>query len=49
MSSLTKPVIAQHIPAISKSYFHNIHDLRRIRDTIDQTTACTIAANLNRL
>jgi len=37
---------AQHISAISKSCFHNIRDLRRIRDTIDQTTAYTIATSL---
>jgi len=37
---------AQHISAVSKSRFHNIRDLRRIRNTIDQTTACTIAASL---
>jgi len=31
-----------HISSISKSCFLNIRDLRRIRNTIDQTTACTI-------
>jgi len=30
---------AQHISSISKSCFLDIHDLRRIRKTIDQTTA----------
>jgi len=34
---------AQHISAVSKSCFHNIRDLRHIRNTIDQTTACIIA------
>jgi len=37
---------AQHISAISKSCFHKICDKRRIRNTIDQTTACTIATSL---
>jgi len=39
---------AQRISAVSKSCFHNIRDLRRIRNrpTIDQTTACTIAISL---
>jgi len=37
---------AQHISAVSKSCFHNIRDLRRIRNAIDQTTACTIATSL---
>jgi len=39
---------AQHITAVSKSYFHNIRDPRRIRNTIDQTAACrpTIATSL---
>ena len=36
----------QYISAISKSYFHDIRDLRRIRNTIDLTTACTIATSL---
>lgn len=35
----------QHI-SVSKSCFLNIRDLRRIRRTIDRTTACTIAASL---
>jgi len=34
---------AQYNSSISKSYFHNICDLRRIHNSIDQTTACTIA------
>ena len=34
------------IAAISKSCFHDIRDLRRIRNTIDLTTACTIATSL---
>jgi len=33
----------QHISAVSKSCVHHIRDLRRIRNSIDQTTACTIA------
>jgi len=33
---------AQHISSFSKSCFLNIRDLRRIRNTTDQTTACTI-------
>jgi len=37
---------AQHISSTSKSCFLNIHDLRRIRNTIDQTTACPIATSL---
>jgi len=32
--------------SISKSCFLNIRDVRRIRNTIDQTTACTIATFL---
>jgi len=34
---------AQHISAVSKSCFHYIRDLRRICNTINQTTAYTIA------
>ena len=37
---------SQHISAISKSCFHDIRDLRRIRNTIDLTSACTIATSL---
>ena len=37
---------AQHISSISKSCFLSIRDLRRIRSTIDQTTASTIATSL---
>ena len=38
----------QLVSAISKSCFHDIRDLRRklIRNTIDLTTACTIATSL---
>jgi len=44
VSSLIKNLsFAQHISTISKSCFYNIRDLRRIRNTIDQVTACTIA------
>jgi len=42
VSSLIKISFAQLISSISKSCFQNIRDLRRIRSTIDQTTACTI-------
>jgi len=40
--------IAQHRPvsAVCKSCFHNIWDLRRIRNTLNQTTPCTIATSL---
>ena len=37
---------AQHISCISKSCFLNIRDLRRIRNTMDHTTASTIATSL---
>jgi hypothetical protein len=37
---------SQHISAVSKSCFYHIRDLRRIRNTIDHTTACTIATSL---
>jgi len=40
---------AQHISSTPKSCFANfanIRDLRRIRNTIDQTTACTITTSL---
>jgi len=40
--------LAQPISAVSKSSFHNIRDLRRIRNIFDQTTACTIATSLIR-
>jgi len=39
--------LARHISAVSKSCFHNIRDVRgRILNTIDQTTACTIATSV---
>jgi len=38
--------LAQHTTSISKSCFLNICDLRHIRNTTDQTTACTIATSL---
>jgi len=38
--------LAQHISAVFKSCFHNICDRRRIRNTIGQTTACTIDTSL---
>ena len=34
------------ITSLSKSCFYHIHDLRRIRDTLDFTTACTIGTSL---
>jgi len=37
---------AQHISSVSKACFLNIRDLRRIRQTIDHATACTIATSL---
>jgi len=40
---------AQHISAVSKSCFHNIRDPRRIRNTIDQTTAWTITISVKLL
>jgi len=48
VSSLIKKNMSfvQHISSISKSCFLNIRDLRRIRNTIDQTTTCTIATSL---
>jgi len=38
--------LAQHISAVSNSCFHNIIELRYFRNTIDQTTACTITTSL---
>jgi hypothetical protein len=37
---------SEHISAISISCFQHIHDLRRIRNTINLLTACTIASSL---
>ena len=37
---------SQHISTVSKSCFYHIRDLTRIRNTIDHTTACTIATSL---
>jgi hypothetical protein len=37
---------SEHISAISKSCFNHIQVLRRLRNSIDQTTACTIATAL---
>jgi len=37
---------AQHILAVSKPCFHNISDLRRIRNTNDQTIVCSNATSL---
>ena len=34
------------IKSLSKSCFYHINDLRRIRDTLDFTTACTIGTSL---
>ena len=38
--------ISDHLSAVSKSCLYHIRDLRRIRSTIDRTTACTIATSL---
>jgi hypothetical protein len=38
---------SQHIFAVSTSCFNDNHDLRRIRNTIIHTIACTIATSLN--
>jgi len=46
VSSLIKICHLHNMSAISKSCFHNICDLRHIRNFIDQTTACTIAISL---
>ena len=37
---------SDHISYISKSCFSHIRDLRRIRNTLDHKTACTIATSL---
>jgi hypothetical protein len=37
---------SEHMSTVSKSCFSQIRDLRRIRNTIDRTTACTIASSL---
>ena len=37
---------SDHISNISKTCFAHIRDLRRIRNTLDHTTACTIATSL---
>jgi len=37
------PSFAQYIAAVSESCFHTIRDLRRVRNTNEQTTACHIA------
>ena len=36
---------AQHVSSVSKACFLNIRDLRRIRNTVDHSTACTIATS----
>jgi len=46
VSSLIKICHLHNISSTSKSCFHNIRDLRRIRNTIDQTTVRTIATSL---
>ena len=38
--------LSDHISYISKTCFAHIRDLRRIRNTLDHTTACTIATSL---
>ena len=42
----TNLTFSQQISAVSISCFYNIRDIRRIRNTIDHTTACTIATSL---
>jgi len=37
---------SEHISSVSKSCFYHIRDLRRIRNTIDLTTARTVAASI---
>jgi Reverse transcriptase (RNA-dependent DNA polymerase)/Endonuclease-reverse transcriptase len=37
---------SDHISHLSKTCFSHIRDLRRIRNTLDHTTACTIATSL---
>jgi hypothetical protein len=37
---------SKHISAVSKSCFYHMRDLRRIRNTVAQNTACTIATSL---
>ena len=37
---------SDHISYISKTCFAHIHDLGRIRNTLDHTTACSIATSL---
>jgi hypothetical protein len=37
---------SQHLSLVSKSCLYHIRDLRRIRNTIDRFTACTIATTL---
>jgi hypothetical protein len=37
---------SEHISALSKFCFNHIRDLRRLRNSIDQSTACTIATAL---
>jgi len=46
VSSLIKICHLHNISDVSKSCFHNIRDLRHIRNTTDQTTASTIATSL---
>jgi len=42
----TNQSFAQHISAVCKLCIHDMRDLRRIRNTIDQTSASTIATSL---
>ena len=42
----TNFTFSQNISSISKSCFYHIRDLRRIRNTIDRSTACNIATSL---
>ena len=38
--------MSNHISAVSKSCFQSIRDLRRIRNTLDHSTAQTVAVSL---
>jgi riboflavin transporter FmnP len=37
---------SKHISAVSRSCFYRIRNIRRIRNTLDHATACTIANSL---
>ena len=42
----SNPTLSDHISAVSKPCLYHIRNLRRIRNIIDRTTACTIATSL---